>query len=246
MLKTTLFRTLALIILTTLSIALLSACGSRVSSVSDTVKFALSGSEDTVLTPAQIDELTYATQYAKFKGSGQSVIVLAFIDKSENAGYQEQWAGQGNEIIVTRNGRLHSTRNIVGEFTNVKYELIKLVAEQPDPLFCLNQQATKANSTCPLSWQAKATVKSEHKIKNYNLSFQLSTPVADSIVINGERLESMRVEESVSAVNNVGKVFSFENTYWIADGQVIKSRQQLVPEIPKLDTEMLKRIKGLI
>ena len=223
---------------------LLSACGSRVSSVADTVKFAFSGPQDVTLTASQINQLNYATTYATLSGQPRAAIVLTFIDHSAAYGQQTQWAAQDDEIILLRNGRLYGTRNLRDEFSAVKYDVLGIESAQTDPLNCYLRSA-QAPQNCAKSWQAVATVTSDFRDIRYDLTSQINEVSHESVALSNATLDAVKVTETLTVKAQHGGSHKYKNTYWFAHHQLIKSDQQLVPELPRLTTESIKMIGGL-
>lgn len=224
---------------------LISACGSRVYSMMDTVDYALFGGDDVELTAQQIQQLPYAAQYARFADQPQALVMLAFIDNQQAAAPQYQWAAGQDDILLTQNGRMTGTRNIVDDTNVIKYDLQKLSSEQSDPLGCFRTHLVNPD-TCPTQWQATAVIINDSGPQYFQLHSKITTYKDTRVALaNGTEVNALVITEQLQ-VSAQQHQWSYTNQYWVAKdagaGEFIKTSQQLVPYLPRLYTEAVKRI----
>lgn len=213
----------------------LSGCSQRISALNDTIKLALLGNEDVVLTPEQVSANPYASIYVKIEDTAQAFVVLAFAEskislssvKNAPEALELKWLSADKGMLVTVNGRLVKTHNLL------MGNLAAVESDTPDPLLLgLHLSSTPKTWTRTLDWQP-----------GYHYGYQAKSEFKlisdENILINGTPTQALHFSESVSvdALN-----IQYQNEFWLdpQTGSVIKSHQKIAPNLPFIDITLLK------
>lgn len=213
----------------------LSGCSQRISALNDTIKLALLGNEDVVLTPEQVSANPYASIYVKIEDTAQAFVVLAFAEskislssvKNAPEALELKWLSADKGMLVTVNGRLVKTHNLL------MGNLAAVESDTPDPLLLgLHLSSTPKTWTRTLDWQP-----------GYHYGYQAKSEFKlisdENILINSTPTQALHFSESVSvdALN-----IQYQNEFWLdpQTGSVIKSHQKIAPNLPFIDITLLK------
>lgn len=223
------------LLLITLLPLLLSGCSQKFQNVSDTFRLAVRGDDDTVKSSAWIEQLPYASMYARIGDGPQAFMVLALAEPaavltptdSEAPAMQLKWLAADKGMLVTEHGRLVKTLNLpLGN-------LVQVTAETPDPVALgLQLPSTPTTWTRRIDWQP-----------GYHYGYQLISRFEDkglvTITINNI---AQHARYFVEKVNVPSLDLQFDNAFWIepASGEVLKSRQLIAPGLPEVETQLLK------
>lgn len=109
------------------------ACSQRISALNDTLKLAFIGDEDTQLSTQQVNNIPYASIYARIDDIPQAFIVLALAEPkftltSTPAVTELKWLSADKAMLVTVNGRLVRTNNLLTG------DLVSVESNKPDPI----------------------------------------------------------------------------------------------------------------
>ncbi|NAW63932.1 YjbF family lipoprotein [Photobacterium halotolerans] len=214
---------------------LLSGCSQKFQNVSDTFRLAVRGDDDTVKSSAWIEQLPYASMYARIGDGPQAFMVLALAEpaavltssKATEPTMQLKWLAADKGMLVTEHGRLVKTLNLpLGN-------LVQVTAETPDPVALgLQLPTTPTTWTRRIDWQP-----------GYHFGYQLTSRFEDkglvTIKINNITQSARYFIETVDVPS---LDLQFDNAFWIepASGQVLKSRQLIAPGLPEVETQLLK------
>ncbi|MDO6579726.1 YjbF family lipoprotein [Photobacterium sp. 2_MG-2023] len=229
----------------------LSGCSQKFQNVSDTFRLAVRGDDDTVKSAAWIEQLPYASMYARIGDGPQAFMVLALAEpaavltssktatESEATGQkttepvaaepsmQLKWLAADKGMLVTEHGRLVKTLNLpLGN-------LVQVTAETPDPVALgLQLPTTPTTWIRRIDWQP-----------GYHFGYQLTSRFEDKGLVTiriNNIIQSARY--FVETVNVPSLDLQFDNAFWIepASGQVLKSRQLIAPGLPEVETQLLK------
>lgn len=210
---------------------LLSACGSRIDSMQETIEYAVFGPPDINLTAQQIADYNYPLQYLRVGDGPQIVLGLAFDDKR-----RYKWLSGQSEILVTYNGRAIQTQGLATDLTDTG----NLDA---DPLGCLLSAA--AVSQCPRDWQTTVTVGEGLRASTVNLttSFEYVDKAAVTLG-NGDEVNTEHWVETVRV--RADDAMQWRNHFWIEPKtrRVVKSEQTLHPQWPVMQLTEIKPYSG--
>lgn len=220
---------------------LLSGCSQKFQNVSDTFRLAVRGDDDTVKSSAWIEQLPYASMYARIGDGPQAFMVLALAEptavlatsntatepEATEPTMQLKWLAADKGMLVTEHGRLVKTLNLpLGN-------LVQVTAETPDPVALgLQLPTTPITWTRRIDWQP-----------GYHFGYQLTSRFEDkglvTIKINNITQSARYFIETVDVPS---LDLQFDNAFWIepASGQVLKSRQLIAPGLPEVETQLLK------
>ncbi|MEI8596277.1 YjbF family lipoprotein [Photobacterium sp. Hal280] len=209
--------------------------------MSDTFRLAVRGDDDTVKSSAWIEQLPYASMYARIGDGPQAFMVLALAEpaailtspktatdsEATEPAMQLKWLAADKGMLVTEHGRLVKTLNLpLGN-------LVQVTAETPDPVALgLQLPSTPTTWTRRVDWQP-----------GYHFGYQLTSHFEDkglvTITIN---TITQPARYFVEKVNVPSLALQFDNAFWIdpASGQVLKSRQLIAPGLPEVETQLLK------
>ncbi|KMV28503.1 lipoprotein YmcC precursor [Photobacterium swingsii] len=220
-----------------LCLTLLTGCSQKFQDVNDTAKLALFGDDDTQLTAQAINQLPYASMYARIGDGPQAFMVLAFAEQdiilsaqdstNDRTAPQLKWLSADRGLIVTQAGRITKTASLT------QGNLVATTSTTIDPLALgLHQALTPKTWTRTLDWQPGYHF-------GYTVNSTFSNGSEQVIVINDQPVKSLYFTEEVN-VPSLGK--SYQNEFWLnpKNGTVIKSRQQLAPGLPVVEFSILK------
>ncbi len=212
-------------LLLTLTSFLLLGCSQKFQGTNATLKEALKGAQDISLTNEDIQAIPYASMYARINSGPQIFLVLAFAEKNPTTGNtQLKWISQDYVLVVTENGRIVKTLNLL----DANLDSISSLPDFTDELGQLSWGGT-------YDWQPGY---------RFNQTF-----TAARTIHNSQKLHSvlwskdlLYVTEEITFTES-GE--SFTNKYWVDDfGNVAKSSQWLVPETLHIEFEILKPFKA--
>lgn len=225
-----------LLSLLTISIVLVNtiACSQRISALNDTLKLAFIGDKDTQLSEQQVNNIPYASIYARIDGIPQAFIVLALAEPKFTltlpptpAITELKWLSADKAMLVTINGRLVRTSNLLTG------DLIAVESNEPDPILLgLHLDSTPKTWTRTIDWQPGYHF-------GYRVNSHFSFIAKENILINDTPTQALHYLESVS-VDNLN--IQYQNEFWLIPetGHVIKSRQKIAPNQPFIEITLLK------
>lgn len=238
-----------------LSVILVSAaitgCSQKFNDVNDTIKIALFGEQDIRLDQDDVNNLPYASIYAKVSDGPQAFMVLALAESKSSLGKHQattqqgsiqqvsaqqaslqhttqlKWMSSDNGMLVTENGRLVKTLNLP------QGNLIETISSQPDPLVLgLHLPST------PTIWQRKIDWQPGYHF-GYTLQSEFTRQKDAVIIVNEKPIEALYFTETVtvSSLNT-----EYQNNFWLhpQTGKVLKSRQKIAPSLPYVEITLLK------
>lgn len=223
--------------LVTLSAVLIgiSGCSQRISALNDTIKLAFIGDDNVKLTTEQVKANPYASIYAQIDNTPQAFVVLAFAEPKITLSsvrpspemMELKWLSADKGMLVTVNGRLVKTHNFPTG------NLVAVESAQPDPLLIgLHLDSTPKTWTRTLDWQPGYHF-------GYTANSQFNFIGKENILINDTPTQALHFSEYVSIE---GLNIQYQNEFWLKpeNGNVIKSRQKITPNLPFIDITLLK------
>ncbi|EDL67787.1 YjbF family lipoprotein [Vibrio campbellii] len=195
-------------------------CTQKFNDVSATVQEAYSNYIDVELTPEEIEAVPYASAYLKIGNQKQVFVVLAFAESNPLTGQtQLKWVSADKAMVVTENG--HIVKTIGLQTTNLAgvYGIVPAYSVSPIQYALSYDWSEQYRYGFPAqverSFQGKET---------------LATPISSTETdVYTEIVTFPSLEESV------------KNTYWVdSNGQVIKTRQHLGPNMVSVELTILK------
>ncbi len=208
------------LLLTLPIISLMFGCTQKFNDVSVTVQEAYDNYIDVELSPQQIDAVPYASAYLKIGNQKQVFVVLAFAERNPMTGKNQlKWVSADRAMVVTENGHIVKTlklqdNNLAGVYGQV-------------PTF------NTSNTEYLLSYDWKEQYRygfPAHVARTYLGKEIVTTPISStSTDLYRESVEFPTLSQSV------------ENLYWVdSEGQVIKTRQHLGPNMVPIELTILK------
>jgi len=188
---------------------LLTACGSRIDSMQQTIEHAVFGPPDIELTSEQIKQYRYPIQYLRLDNGPQIVLGLAFDDKG-----LYKWQSGAGEILVTQRGRAIQTQGVALNLTHV-------AGITNDPLLCL----TALEDDCSLSWQGKVTIGEGFHQQTMAFNGRFTQQAEETVRLgNGKTVQT---EHWVEHMTSADGQQHWRNHFWLEQhsGRVVKSRQ---------------------
>ncbi|MFV8450555.1 YjbF family lipoprotein [Vibrio campbellii] len=201
-------------------LSLVFGCTQKFNDVSATVKEAYSNYIDVELTPEEIEDVPYASAYLKIGAQKQVFVVLAFAELNPLTGKtQLKWVSADKAMVVTENG--HIVKTIGLQATN----LAGVYGDVPDYSDSPTQYALSYDWSEQYRFGFQAKVKRSLQGKE-----AVTTPISSTETdVYTEIVTFPSLEDSV------------ENTYWVdSDGQVVKTRQHLGPNMVPVELTILK------
>jgi len=216
--------------------AALSGCSQKFNDVNDTINLALFGELDTKLAQDEIQDLPYASIYARIADGPQAFMVLALAEPKINLNkhttpsqqsVQLKWMSSDKGMLVTENGRIVKTLNLP------QGNLIETSSSQPDPITLgLHLPLT------PTSWQRSIDWQPGYHY-GYTLRSEFTRQQNTIILSNDTPIEALHFTETVTASS---LDIEYQNDFWLhpITGKVLKSRQKLAPNLPYVEITLLK------
>lgn len=213
----------------------ISGCSQRISALNDTIKLAFIGDDDVKLTTEQVKANPYASIYAKLDDTPQAFIALAFAEspitlssvRPSPDALELKWLSADKGMLVTINGRLVRTHNLLAG------NLVAVASAQTDPILLgLHLSNTPKTWIRTLDWQPDYHF-------GYTASSQFNFIAEENILINDTPTQALHFSEMVSIA---ALDIQYQNEFWVKpnNGQVIKSRQKIAPNLPFIDITLLK------
>lgn len=222
----------------------LQGCSQKFNDVNDTMKLAVFGEADTSMTSDDIQNLPYASIYARIDEGPQAFMVLALAEAKPtleamkeatgrtkttptSPALQLKWLSADKGMITTEYGRIVSTLNMP------QGNLINSDSTESDPL-----RLGLHKATTPLTWQRTIDWQPGYHF-GYQLNSQFTPQGEQIILINDKPVAVLHFIESVSIASLDTE---YDNEFWVNpnNGQVLKSRQKLAPNLPYIDITLLK------
>lgn len=214
----------------------MTGCSQKYQDVQDTMSLALFGHDDVALPPQQVTDLPYASMYAKVEGSAQAFLVLAYAEpanhsENENTRFQLKWLSANGEMLVTENGRIVKTVNLLNA------NLLGSYSDQPDPL-----ALGLLNESTPKQWQRLVDWQPGNNFSVF-LDSQFENKGAQTILVNDSPKETLYFVEHVQAPQINAR---YQNHFWLnaASGDVVASIQVPAPGFAAIETTVLKPFAG--
>ncbi|MGF1761302.1 YjbF family lipoprotein [Photobacterium sagamiensis] len=238
----------------------LTGCSQKFNDVNDTVKLALFGENDTNLSTYDVEQLPYASIYARIDNGPRAFMVLAFAEApfvttpalilrdkaaqkivSQKTNSQKTAAQQTALQPVTELKWLSADRGmlvtangrLVKSHNLPMGNLVAIQSQESDPVALgLHLPSTPRTWQRTLDWQP-----------GYHFGYTLNSQfeqVASEVVINNEKpVEVLHFVETVS-VNSLDT--SYQNDFWVhpTTGKVLQSRQKIAPDLPYVEITLLK------
>ncbi|EDP57765.1 YjbF family lipoprotein [Vibrio sp. AND4] len=208
----------SLVVLPVLSLTF--GCTQKFNDVSATVQEAYGNYIDVELTSAEVEAVPYASAYLKIGNQKQVFVVLAFAESNPLTGQtQLKWVSADKAMVVTENG--HIVKTIGLQATN----LAGVYGNTPAYSDALVRYSLSYDWSEQYRYGFQADVKRSHLGKE-----TLITPISSTETdIYNETVTFPSLDASV------------ENTYWVdSDGQVVKTRQFLGPNMVPVELTILK------
>jgi len=210
-----------------LGLLLLSGCSATSSDTYATFHYALFGGNDVQVTTEKVRELPYASAYLRVGDNPQALVVLAFADPDGSL----SWVSSDNKLFITKSGRLYKT-------VGLENDLYLVASSWPDPLQKMVNLPDISLNLNDMSWQYTAEWEKDY-VSGYNMRAKFISAVPESLLILDKSHDVILIDELVSGGQDQN---SWHNYYWFepSTGRVLKSQQQLGPELPVIEMTILK------
>ncbi|MFM5387980.1 YjbF family lipoprotein [Aeromonas veronii] len=210
-----------------LGLLLLSGCSTTSSDTYATLRYALLGEDDVQITTEKVHELPYASAYLRVGDNPQALIVLAFADPDGSL----SWVSSDNKLFVTKSGRLYKT-------VGLKNDLYLVASSWPDPLQIIANVPDKSLNLDAMSWQYNAEWALDY-VSGYKMQAKFISAVPQKLLILDKSHDVVLIDELVIFGQDQS---SWHNYYWFerSTGRVLKSQQQLGPDLPVIEMTILK------
>lgn len=207
-----------LVVLPVLSLTF--GCTQKFNDVSATVQEAYGNYIDVELTSEEIESIPYASAYLKIGSQKQVFVVLAFAESNPLTGQtQLKWVSADKAMVVTENG--HIVKTIGLQTTN----LAGVYGDVPA------YSNSSAQYVLSYDWSEQYRYGFQAQVeRSLQGKETITTPVSSTETnVYTELVTFPSLEESV------------ENIYWVdSDGQVVKTRQHLGPNMVPVELTILK------
>jgi hypothetical protein len=210
-----------------LGLLLLSGCSATSSDTYATLRYAFLGVDDVEVTTEKVRDLPYASAYLRVGDNPQALVVLAFADPDGSL----SWVSSDNKIFVTKSGRLHKT-------VGLENDLYLVASSWPDPLQKMVNAPDDVFNPDTMRWQYNAEWEKDY-VSGYKMQAKFISAVQEKLLILDKSHDVMLIDELVSVGQGQN---SWHNYYWFepSTGRILKSQQQLGPDLPVIEITMLK------
>lgn len=210
-----------------LGLLLLSGCSATSSDTYATLRYAFLGVDDVDVTTEKVRDLPYASAYLRVGDNPQALVVLAFADPDGSL----SWVSSDNKSFVTKSGRLHKT-------VGLENDLYLVTSSWPDPLQKMVNAPDKSLNLDAMSWQYTAEWEKDY-VSGYNMQAKFISAVPEKLLILDKSHDVILIDELV--IFGPGQKF-WHNYYWFepGTGRILKSQQQLGPDLPVIEMTILK------
>lgn len=220
------------------ALLLVGGCSQKFNDVNDTVKLAFFGDPDAVIDTTSINNMPYASLYARVDDGPQAFMVLALAEPTSQippdtpSPLQLKWLSADKGMLVTQAGRLVKSLNLP------QGNLLSLTGypnnnAQPDPLSLGLHLAST-----PLIWQSQRDWQPGYHF-GYRAQSTFIPQGKQEITVNEVARNSLYFIEEVhfKALDT-----RYRNEFWIDPdtGRVLKSRQKPAPGLPHIELTVLK------
>lgn len=208
----------------------LSACGSRIDAMSDTLRYAFSGDDGVSLTQDQISKLTYPAQYVTVADNPRVLVGLGF----DYQGHYK-WQSQDKRVLTTANGRLINTQGLA-------FDIVQLFpVDSQDPLTCIAEPGQSAQKRCALDWQYQVQIGRGVNAYSENVSATFKQMEQDQVITLASGVE-YTVSIWEETIRNHAQ---WRNVFYVEaqTGRVIKSSQKVSSDSPRINFEEVKAYK---
>ncbi|MDL4915509.1 MAG: YjbF family lipoprotein [Enterobacterales bacterium endosymbiont of Blomia tropicalis] len=208
-----------------LACLLLQACTQTQKGLEQTVMLAISGPDDVTITSQQINDLPYASLYARINDGPRIFVVLGY-----NENDQQKWVTQDKAMLVTAQGRLIKTLGLPNNLQQVSNL-------QHDPL------ADGLHIRKGASWTRIVQWTEQGKVRAATVSSLFQRGEDQVLDVAGHRI-ACRVWHEQARIDSSGR--EWENTFWIdsRSGEVVQARQMLAADAFPVETTILKPAKS--
>ncbi|HHQ4546972.1 TPA: YjbF family lipoprotein [Aeromonas veronii] len=202
----------------------LGGCSHTASVTGDTLKYAVLGADDVTVSAEHVNALPYASAYLKIGDNPRIFVVLAYVNGDELS-----WLTADRIMIITRHGRVIKT-------VGMENDLVISESDTADPL---------SMAVVPSAhWRALAEWQQRY-LSGYRLEGKMVPAGQDELDLVTRRVLATRVEETVSMLPGLPGLpggTSWTNVFWRdpVNGQVVKTRQHLGPDLPVIELTILK------
>lgn len=203
---------------------LLQACTRTQEGIAETLKNALFGHDDIVLTNERIQAIPYASMYLRINNEPQIFVVLGYDEEG-----LQKWITQDQTMLVTRHGRLVKTLGLSDN-------LVEVNNLQQDPLNNPSTMIEGSGWSPTISW-------TEHQQLRSGTATSRFFRDKDQVLNLADHHVACRVYHEKVEIAATGQ--SWENIFWIdaTSGQVRKTQQMLGADSLSLETTILKPAK---
>lgn len=208
------------------SVLVLSACSVRVDNFIEIAETAFNEPEDFVFTERALNDLRFATVYVKTENSPQIAAILNQVSGGDLQP-QRNWVSGGREVIVTQQGRVVASSGLNGFPRHISNT-------HADPLLCLTERMRNEQNLadCPLQWEREAEFLGHATLQAQRIAIQSQFMIAGQPQSythpDGTELQVIEITETGTYADNA--LFGsqqFTNTFWLANGRTVKSKQWL-------------------
>lgn len=208
-----------------LACLLLQACTQTQKGLEQTLLLAVNGPDDVTVTDQQVNNLPYASLYARLNDGPRIFVVLGYSEKG-----QQKWVTQDQAMLVTQHGRLVKTLGLPDN-------LLSVSNLQQDPLADSLHISNGAGWTRIVQWTEQGKVRGA----TVRSTFQRGTD--EVLTVAGNRIPCRVWHEQVSIDSSNRE---WENTFWIdnSSGDVVQAHQMLAADAFPVDITILKPAKS--
>jgi hypothetical protein len=218
-------------------------CTQKYKDVNATAKEAIFGFDDAVKTKEEIQALPYASSSVVIDDGAQLFMVLALAEPSPNKPEQTRlkWLSSDLGMLATENGRLVKTLRLpTDNLANIR-ETGQATSLAPDPS-TPDPLKIKGEKPASHNWQASYDWQPNYRF-NYTANVQWTFIESQVIHSDAWDKETNYYQETVTfpAIDA-----EFTNHFWLdkSTHQVVKSIQQLGPNMPVVQMTILKSFAG--
>ncbi|GEA51679.1 hypothetical protein VIN01S_24830 [Vibrio inusitatus NBRC 102082] len=201
--------------------ALIAGCSQKFKDVGATLEQSIWGEQDIELAKERLQQLPYASLYARINQGHQIHMVLAYADRlSDKDPIQLKWITEDRVMIVTEGGRITKT-----------------LAMPQDNLAELSTKSYPFGSVTPASWSVMYDWQPGYR---YGYQAKISRKFIGSEAVDTP-LKTFATKHYIETVYFQSLKAGFDNHYWVdSQGRVIRTIQHIGPDMSKIELLLIR------
>ncbi len=201
--------------------ALIAGCSQKIKDVGATLEQSIWGGKDIELSKERLQQLPYASLYARINQGHQIHMVLAYAEQlSDKDPMKLKWITEDRVLIVTEGGRITKT-----------------LAMPKDNLAELSTKSYPFGSETPTSWSVTYDWQPGYR---YGYQAKIIRKLIGSETVDTP-LKTFKTKHYIETVYFQSLKAGFDNHYWVDNqGRVVKTIQHIGPDMSRIELLLIR------